>query len=450
MEGLLLSEYLAALKQHISRFQRSVWVKAEINELKYSGGHCYLTLIEKSDEGFAAKISAHIWKNKVLYLRPMFEQITGQELTTGLSILVQVTPNFSEKYGLSLDIEDIDPTYTMGDMAMRRAETIKKLQADGVWEMNKSIDFPILPQRVAIISSPTAAGYGDFCNQLLKNEYGYKFYVHLFPAIMQGESAPQSVMDALDAIYSVEDLFDVVVIIRGGGGTADMLAFDDYDLASCCAQFPLPIISGIGHDRDECVLDLVANQRCKTPTAVAAFLVEHVHEQGCRIEEIETALIECVRETLNDEKDHLQQLSTSISQSAQVMLSEVKMQLNTADINLHNLPLQLIQKEQHRLKVLSADIRTESNQVTLTERGKLEMLKERLKNLSANILSKQTARLELDESKLKLSSPEAILKKGYTLTLFNGKAVKSAQNLKSGDQIETLFADGKVTSTIDK
>ena len=254
------------------------WVEAELSECRETRGHCYMELIQKDELSATpvAKAPAKCWANKWLTIRPYFERITGQQLHAGMKVLLQVYPQFHEAYGFSWIVNDIDPTYTIGDMARKRQEIIKKLKDEGVFDLQKELRLPMFCQRIAVISSQTAAGYGDFCNQLADNPYGFKFETQLFPATMQGEGVEQSIINALERIYDTD--YDCVVIIRGGGATSDMSGFDTLALAENVANFPIPIITGIGHERDESILDMVSHTRVKTPTAAAAFLIEHLKE----------------------------------------------------------------------------------------------------------------------------------------------------------------------------
>ena len=254
------------------------WVEAELSECRETRGHCYMELIQKDELSATpvAKAPAKCWANKWLTIRPYFERITGQQLHAGMKVLLQVYPQFHEAYGFSWIVNDIDPTYTIGDMARKRQEIIKKLKDEGVFDLQKELRLPMFCQRIAVISSQTAAGYGDFCNQLADNPYGFKFETQLFPATMQGEGVEQSIISALERIYDTD--YDCVVIIRGGGATSDMSGFDTLALAENVANFPIPIITGIGHERDESILDMVSHTRVKTPTAAAAFLIEHLKE----------------------------------------------------------------------------------------------------------------------------------------------------------------------------
>lgn len=407
INSLSLSELNEVLKMSIkSAFLDVVWVRAEISELHENrNGHCYLELIEKSPENDAivAKQKATIWKNTYNMLKPYFEESTGMALAVGMKVLLAVEPTFHSVYGLSLEVCDIDPAFTVGDMAMRRAEIIRRLTDEGVVDMNKELEMPIVPQRIAVISSATAAGFGDFCDQLQDNRFGYHFYVKLFAAIMQGERTEQSVIAALDQINDHIELFDAVAIIRGGGATSDLAAFDNYNMALHCAQFPLPIISGIGHQRDDSIVDLVAHTRVKTPTAAAEFLIDCVRQYDERIENAANEVSELVGEIMTENEQNLQRCVSRLSSARQ----------------------QILRQE-----------------------NALSGIVFRLDKSAKNAISSAKNALSLIEKSLELSDPKTLLNRGYTLTTKNGKIVKSATELKTGETIETHFADGTTKSKI--
>ena len=281
MKPLSLYELNTLVRRAVERsLPEDYWLQAELSDVRtHSAGHCYVEFVQKDTRGNAllAKARGVIWANVYRLLRPYFERETGQTFAAGIKVLVQVKVEFHELYGYSLTITDIDPTYTVGDMARRRREILLRLEEEGVLTLNKELPMPVLPRRIAVISSPSAAGYGDFCSQLSANPYGFVYETKLFPAVMQGEQVESSVVAALNKINETFDCWDAVVIIRGGGAVSDLAGFDTYWLAYNCAQFPLPIITGIGHERDDTVLDLVAHTRVKTPTAAAEFLINCVH-----------------------------------------------------------------------------------------------------------------------------------------------------------------------------
>lgn len=389
------------------------WVEAELSECRESRGHCYMELIQKDDLSATpvAKAQAKCWANKWLTIRPYFERATGQQLHAGMKVLLQVYPQFHESYGFSWIVNDIDPTYTIGDMARKRQEIIQKLKAEGVFDLQKELRLPLFCQHIAVISSQTAAGYGDFCNQLADNPYGFKFETQLFPAIMQGEGVEQSIINALEKIYSLTSHlspltsdYDAVVIIRGGGATSDMSGFDTLALAENVANFPIPIITGIGHDRDESILDMVSHMRVKTPTAAATLLIEHLKE-------------------VLDIIDNSQEL---ITRYAQQKLSA----LNT------------------QLSAFSESIPRLFSLVKTRQESKLDIFEQRMRTSIERRLTSEHHKLELTSEKLKALDPTLLLARGYSITMLNGRAVKDASLLPPGTEIETRLAKGTVRSIV--
>lgn len=400
------------------------WVRAETSEVRVNAtsGHCYLEFVEKDETTgqLVAKSRGTIWARNFAVLRTYFEQETGQTFISGLKVLVNVSVEYHELYGLSLTVHDIDPSYTLGDMARKRMEVIRRLQEEGVFDLNKELTLAILSQRIAVISSPTAAGYEDFVNQLIHNDYGFPFYVKLFPALMQGEKTEESVIAALDRIYAHRELFDVVVLIRGGGSAADLSSFDSYTLAANCAQFPLPIITGIGHERDDSVVDNVAHTRMKTPTAVAAFLINRMAEQLALLDELRRTVCEATRNQLTVKKTTWQILATRFPVFVTGHLERHRTSLHTLAARLSSVP-QFLEKHTEQLEHAPMHIQ---------------------KAVSA-MLTRHTHELALSEQHIKLASPDHILKRGYTLTLKDGKIVKHAADLSAGDEISVRFTDGE-------
>ena len=405
------------------------WVRAELSDVRQvPAGHCYLEFIEKDSRGnqIIARARGNIWGVRWSLLRPMFETQTGETFHSGLKVLVQVTVEFHEAFGYSLVVNDIDPSYTMGDMMRQRREILQRLENEGVKDMNQLLQMPSKAQRIAVISSASAAGYGDFMDQLENNPMGYKFYTHLFPAVMQGQQAEKSIIAALDHINEYQDLFDVVVIIRGGGATSDLSCFDNYNLASNVAQFPLPVITGIGHDRDKTVLDLVANTSVKTPTAVAEFLLSKVNEVYLVLSHLQDKVRSLVEAYSQKEKEHLASLTESVPHIIKLRLTNEKSQLQRLSSRIAELSRGTMSRQQTRL----------------------ELLKERIRSGITSRLSYEQQHLEHIGNKVELLSPENLLRKGYTLTICNGQVVKSVSQLKKGDEIITVFADGEAKSVV--
>ncbi len=309
------------------------WVRAEVSSLSERGGHCYLELVEKSKQGgvFEAKIRAICWANTYQLLKNYFYEQTDQPLQVGLQVLVQVSISLHPVYGLSLLIHNIDPSFTLGDLAQQRQATLRRLQEEGVMDMNKALPLPTLVKRVAVISSADAAGYGDFCNQLQNNPYGFPFQITLFSALMQGDRAAQSIIEALNRIYEQADLFDLVLILRGGGATTDLACFDNYDLAAHCAQYPLPIIAGIGHQRDVSVVDIVAHLSVKTPTAAAEWLIDRMTQQWTILEDYKRRLLQTKDKRLLIAQHKLQRVQMRLSTALQQYLSTQRYHLQLAE-----------------------------------------------------------------------------------------------------------------------
>jgi len=361
-------------------FPSTYWVRAEIAQLT-ERGHCYLELVEKGDRGtFAAKMRATCWSNTWQLLSAYFYQETGKRLEAGMQVLVEVSVTFHPVYGLSMNIQNIDPSFTLGDLARQRQLTLQQLEKDGVLEMNKSLSLPTVVKRIAVVSAEGAAGYGDFCHQLAENVYHLRFTTALFPAVMQGEQASRSIIAALGSIAENADEFDCVAIIRGGGATTDLTCFDDYQLASHCAQFPLPILSGIGHTRDVSIVDMLVYQSLKTPTAVAEYLIDHNSQQLVRIDQL---------------RQRIDRIAT---------------------------------------------------QMVAMRRQQIEQLRLTLQYTVSNTIQREQNKLRMYEQAIRLHSPEQIFRKGYSLTLMDGKVIRNAADVPPGSTITTMLADSELTS----
>ena len=385
------------------------WVTGELSEVREaSNGHCYIELVQRDEatNELVAKARGTVWARVYSLLRPYFLEQTGQPFAAGLKVLLQVTVGFHELYGYTLDVCDIEPAFTIGDIARQRRLIIERLTAEGVIDLNKQLPFPLLSQRVAVISSATAAGYDDFCDQLLGNRYGYVFYPHLFPAPMQGSRVEAGIIEALNRIAENMDMWDVVVIIRGGGATSELGCFDTYDLANNCAQFPLPIITGIGHRRDESLLDIVAHTSVKTPTAAAELLVQSMQER-------ENELVKA-----------MQDISAAVTQR--------------------------VSTEQKWLHALASRIPVDTAYYLKNEQLQLQSRIQRLQATVVQSLTEQRHRLDLCEKAVEAASPERILSLGYSITRVNGKAVRSAAEVALGDEVTTYLAAGEFTSTVKK
>lgn len=413
-------------------FADAYWVRAETSDVRVNAasGHCYLEFVEKSPETnqLIAKARGSIWARTFRLLKPYFELETGQAFTSGLKVLVKVTVEFHELYGFSLNVLDIDPSYTLGDMMRRRQEIIRRLQDEGVFNLNRELVLPELTRRLAVITSPTAAGYEDFTNQLLNNPQGYPFYIKLFPALMQGEKTEESVIAALDRIYEHRDLFDAVIIIRGGGATSDLNSFDSYLLAANCAQFPLPILTGIGHERDDTIVDLVAHTRLKTPTAVAAFLLERMDRVAGELSLLQQQLVQDAERILLAQRNFLQLLSTRFPERV----------------------LNRIERSRSELHRLAAALPSAVSTLLARQDKGLVQMKGRIRSAVENRCSREKQQLQLAEQFIRMASPDYVLKRGYSLALKDGRIVKSPAGLALGDSLTVRWADGEAQTEIKK
>lgn len=421
MTYLSLLELNELVKETLSTtMEPSYWVVAEIGEMRLTQkGHCYLELIEKDERTTLAKIRATLWSYNYRRLSGWFEAITGEPLRAGMKILSQVEVSFHQVYGLSLNIKDIDANFTLGERARRKQEVLAQLAEEGVLEMNKSLPLPLVPQKIAVISSPTAAGLGDFMDQLENNRYGYRFDISLFKAIMQGDQAAESITGAMLRVYEEQERdrrpFDLLVIIRGGGAQVDLDCFDSYELAAHIAQFPLPVVTGIGHERDETVADLVAHTRMKTPTAVAEFLINGVYNF----------------------EDQLANLWSRISKTAGHITKERGYELENLVQQLRFQVFRQLQTEDEKLQRWQHQIRLESQRKLRDKREQLKSQRQQLEFKVSRYLLRQQEKLGQLQKYMNASDPERILKKGFSHTRINGEPAHKIKEMQPGDVLET-------------
>lgn len=428
-QGMTLSQFNERISRAVNATTglQNQWVIAETSDLRVVRGHCYMELVEKDDGGTTvAKLGAVVWSSNFSRLNAKFMAATGAELKTGMKVLVKVSANFHSQFGFKAVISDIDPSYTMGDMARQRLEILRRLKADGIFNMNKELPITAVPQRIAVISAAGAAGYGDFMNQLANNPYRLKFYTCLFSASMQGEQTVPTVMAALDHINDHLDLFDVVVIIRGGGATSELNSFDNYDLAAAVAQFPLPVIVGIGHDRDETVLDFVAAIRVKTPTAAAEWLISRGTNALAHLDEMQDAVVTAVRDTVAQEREHLAYYTSLIPAAARRIIDTNKLRLDN----------------------FAKAIPLAANNLIAAQRTRLDRALERMGEAVEHALQREQQRLKALGEKAALLSPANTLQRGYSLVMKDGKCVTAADQLQQGDQVNLQFATGNATATV--
>lgn len=432
-------------------FPDNVWVIAEISEIKINAsGHCYLELTEKDPdtERIKARARATIWSFTFRMLKPYFETTTGYELKAGIKILVSVKVEFHEVYGYSLNITEIDPTYTLGDIERKRQEIIARLQKEGVINMNKELSLPLVPQKIAVISSETAAGYKDFINQLEKNPYGYQFYCFLFPSIMQGDQAEASIIRAFEKIYHHEHFFDAVALIRGGGSKADLSTFDNYNIAIHITQFPLPVLTGIGHEQDDTITDMVAHMKLKTPTALAEFLVGRAHDFDQMLFNAESKLTRLVDSLIGYNHKLL-------AASRERFIAMINMQTEHEKQNLRSYPEKIGTVTSRLLETLSVNIRLSSRHFTSTSRTFLRTYALLLNNLISplhpavhNYFERKKNQIDLYHHTNMGMNPYNIFERGYSITLLKGKPLRDTRYVNRGDIIETRLNKGALTSEV--
>lgn len=405
---------------------QNVWVTAELSDVAVRGGHCYMELLQKHPETGAtlAKARGVIWANVYSRLATDFMTATGQRFASGLKVMVRASASMHPVYGMSLVISAINPEYTMGDLLRRRREILERLQKEGILELNRQLQWVEVPQRIAVISARGAAGYGDFINQLYNNPSRLNFKIQLFEAVMQGDRTPSTIIAALDLIASQQEEWDGVVIIRGGGATSDLVAFEDYDLAAHIAQFPLPVIVGIGHERDVTVLDYVANMRVKTPTAAAEWLISRGD-----------VALEWLRST-----------GASILQIVSDRIAGCKQQLSYYEALLPTAPLTAVEREQARLRGDMMTLAQISARRIAPELARLDHVEKSIASATEMVLRRRNDRLDAMQAMLNALSPEATLRRGYSITRVGGKAVTDASQITEGTQIETTLANGTIIS----
>ena len=428
MTHLTLFELTSLIKSELEKnLEPSYWVIAEISEMRLNPkGHCYMELVDKEGQYVTSKIRANIWAYTYRNLSAWFESITKTSLQSGIKVLLNVQVQYHELYGMSLNIKDIDPNFTLGERARKRQEIIQKLQDEGVFHINKELTLPIVPQRIAIISSETAAGYGDFKNQIEQNSRGYSFTTKLFQSLMQGDQAPSAIISALHQIHAEMQAFDLVVIIRGGGSQVDLDCFDDYKLASHIAQFPLPVITGIGHERDETIADLVAHTQMKTPTAVAEFLISGIERYDDSLNEMAYRLEKSGKHLIQVSAYEIMNVGYSLKTSMKAIMHQSENALNQKQLRLNYSVKNLFKVENKKVDNFELPL----------AKAKYQRLKEAEKKLDG--LEKQ----------LKLLDPASVLNRGYSITLINGKPISAVQEVKTGEELETITAKHRIKSTV--
>lgn len=450
-----------SLRQYTSEIANSIrtnpvlqsrWVIAELSDVSERGGHCYMELVEKDDRGVTiARLRGTIWANNFAYkIKPKFEQITGQKFKSGLKVMLFGSASFHEQYGLSFNITDVDPSFTIGDMERIRREIIETLTREGVVNCNRMLQMPRVPQRIAIISAKGAAGYGDFMNQLQSNPVGFKFYTHLFEATMQGETTSNSVIKALNDIEMTIDLWDCVVIIRGGGATSDLNGFDNLELARRVATFALPVVVGIGHERDRTVLDDIANVRVKTPTAAAEWLIMCAQQTLDQALALANQVARYVKDRTSGASKQLSHIEGTIPIIAKQQIIKSKSNLAAIASALPYMTKNKILSANRTIYALARDVQHSAIGKISAAQTYLKTMSDALANAAPKAIANQDKRLKALENIVEALSPQKTLRRGFSLTKVNGKTVKSIDQLADNDVITTYLADGEITSVVNK
>ena len=450
-----------SLRQYTSEIANSIrtnpvlqsrWVIAELSDVSERGGHCYMELVEKDDRGVTiARLRGTIWANNFAYkIKPKFEQITGQKFKSGLKVMLFGSASFHEQYGLSFNITDVDPSFTIGDMERIRREIIETLTREGVVNCNRMLQMPRVPQRIAIISAKGAAGYGDFMNQLQSNPVGFKFYTHLFEATMQGETTSNSVIKALNDIEMTIDLWDCVVIIRGGGATSDLNGFDNLELARRVATFALPVVVGIGHERDRTVLDDIANVRVKTPTAAAEWLIMCAQQTLDQALALANQVARYVKDRTSGASKQLSHIEGTIPIIAKQQIIKSKSNLAAIASALPYMTKNRILSANRTIDALARDVQHSAIGKISAAQTYLKTMSDALANAAPKAIANQDKRLKALENIVEALSPQKTLKRGFSLTKVNGKTVKSIDQLADNDVITTYLADGEIISVVNK
>jgi exodeoxyribonuclease VII large subunit len=429
---------------------QTFWVVAEISEITVnSSGHCYLELVEKNqdEKNVRARIRGIAWSSRFSFIRSFFENITGETLRSGLKILIKAKVEYHELYGLSLVISDIDPSYTLGEMEIKRQLIIKRLEEEGVFSMNRELDFPVLPQKIAIISSKNAAGFTDFINHLKGNSFGYVFYTALIETPMQGTETEEGVISALDKIAASE-LFDVVVIIRGGGSQTDLSWFDSYGIAYHITQFPLPVITGIGHEKNMSVTDMVAFSSLKTPTAVADFLIDGMAGAENKLNELSSDIREIVRTIIEENRNIIESHSIRLLPLARVMLSASREKISSRVMDLARTG----KENTYRAGIITAGLKSRLfssvKAFSVNFKRSTESVSQKLISFTTGSVNANRERLASLENALNILDPANVLRRGYTITSIDGKILKSSSHVAEGEIIDTRFMDGTIKSKV--
>ena len=433
-----------------SRYTSSFWVKAEMNKLNYykHSGHCYPDLVEKKDGKVIAQIRANLWKFDFFRINNNFLKVLKEPLRDGIKILFQAKVTFDPVYGLSLNILDIDPSFTLGDLETEKQETIQRLHEENLFEKNKKLHFPLLPQNVAIISVETSKGYADFLRVIDNNPWGYRFFHMLFPSILQGEKAVGGIINQLEQIKKVKHHFDVVTIIRGGGGDVGLSCYNNYDMAKTIAEFPLPVITGIGHATNLTVAEMVGFENGITPTKVAELMIQHFHNFSEPVRRAREVISEKSISRIGDEKVKLQSESKLFRSVTKNILASGKQHVSNTGQRLGHTAAYLFKNERKVLNHIAMQTSRQSHFRLQKSKTQIEDIQNKIPAKLKSNIAGEIRELDSLERTVKVLHPDNVLKRGYSITMKNGKAIKSINQIEKGEEIETIVYDGKIGSIV--
>lgn len=449
-QRLTLSQLTTRISNALDEaFLGSVWVAAEVSELNENRtGHCYIELVEKDLSGsqLKARIRGTIWARDYRMLRTYFESVAGRRLSAGIKVLVMCHVNFHPVYGLSLNIVDIDPTYTLGDIELQRQETIQKLVSEGIFDMNRALELPILPKRIAIVSSPTAAGYQDFIHQLEGNPYGYTMERGLFDATVQGDGAEESIVAALDGVFRGDVRWDLVAIIRGGGSLTDLACFDSYYLASHIAQFPIPIITGIGHEKDTTIADMVAHTRLKTPTAAAEFIIARFVEAEGLLHDTIKIFNQSAQELIGKQRQRLSSLQGQMVPAALKLSSSQLLNIMMLKMQINDLTRRIFTREENYHMGVCRGVSVAAAHHVKDQMQRIATYTQRVSAAHKQSVTYELSRIDSLLRTLNGLDPTKVLNRGYSITIHNGRWLTNPNSVKPGDEVETILAEGRMRS----
>lgn len=446
-----LQKVVASIKKTLDdRYSRTYWVKAEMHKLnRFPSGHCFPELVQKEDGKTVAQISGTIWKTVMDRVNQQFLKIAKEPVKEGSTMLFLAKINFSEIYGLSLHILDIDPNYSLGELQREKEETLKRLAKENLLNRNQKLTFPLLPKRIAVISADTSKGLSDFMQVLEKNEYGYRFYTHLFPAALQGDIASASIRKQLRRIEKVKEHFDAVVIVRGGGGEVGLTCYNDYDLCAAIAKFPLPVLTGIGHSTNLTVAEMIAYTNGITPTELAEMFIRSFHDFAVPLNDAQKTIVRL-------SKRLLEETNNKLGHAQKLFLTIVKNSFSGHDKHLSDTEKELLKaftiyrtERSNELNLSSERLVREAHFLVKNNRQKLSHSSEKLKPSAERTLMRFEEKIALLAHNVELLSPQMVLKRGYSITRANGKVVSKENSVKKGDKISTFTQDLEIESTVD-